>query len=164
MVILRSYYLVFKMALRGLQRHMMRSVLSGLGIVIGVAAVIAMMEIGQGSSYMIRKTIESLGANVLRIVPSSAVKSGASTGSGGKVTLTPDDAAAILHEWCGLRPCTPDGLPVVGPVPGTSGLLLATGHAKLGLTLGPATGLLIAQLVEDEAPAIDLHPLRVDRF
>jgi len=100
MVILRSYYLVFRMALCGLKHHRMRSVLSGLGIVIGVAAVIAMMEIGQGSSYMIRKTIESMGANVLRIVPNYAVKSGASTGSGGKVSLTPDDAAAILRE-CG---------------------------------------------------------------
>ena len=54
MAILRSYYRTFRTALHGLRRHMMRSVLSGLGIVIGVAAVIAMMEIGQGSSYIIR--------------------------------------------------------------------------------------------------------------
>jgi ABC-type antimicrobial peptide transport system permease subunit len=48
---------LFRTAVRGLRRHMMRSVLSGLGIVIGVAVVIAMMEIGQGSSSMIQETI-----------------------------------------------------------------------------------------------------------
>ena len=67
-------------------------------------------------------------------------------------------------EWCGLRPCTPDGLPMVGPVPGISGLFLATGHAMLGLTLGPVTGKLICEMVLDGAPSRDLTPLRADRF
>ena len=67
-------------------------------------------------------------------------------------------------EWCGLRPCSPDGLPLVGPVPGVAGLFLATGHAMLGLTLGPVTGKLIAEMVLDGAPSRDLTPLRVDRF
>lgn len=67
-------------------------------------------------------------------------------------------------EWCGLRPCAPDGLPLVGPVPGVAGLFLATGHAMLGLTLGPVTGKLIAGMVIDDEPSIDLAPLRVDRF
>jgi len=86
---------------------MMTSVLSGLGIVIGVAAVIAMMEIGQGSSYMIRKTIASIGANVVQIDPSDAVKAGASSGAGGKVTLTPDDAVAILRNCGAVRWAAP---------------------------------------------------------
>ena len=86
---------------------MMRSVLSGLGIVIGVAAVIAMMEIGQGSSYMIRETISSIGANVVQVDPSDAVKAGASTGSGGQVTLTPDDSEAILRECSAVRRAAP---------------------------------------------------------
>lgn len=55
--------------------------------------------------------------------------------------------AEIGSEWCGLRPCTPDGIPYVGPVPGQSGLFVATGHAMLGLTLGPVTGKLIAEHV-----------------
>jgi ABC-type lipoprotein release transport system permease subunit len=80
-------------ALHGLRRHLTRSLLSCLGIVIGVASVIAMMEIGQGASRMIQETLASLGANVVQIDPSDAVKAGASTGSGGKVTLAPDDAA-----------------------------------------------------------------------
>jgi ABC-type antimicrobial peptide transport system permease subunit len=107
MAILRSSYRVFRTALHGLRRHMMRSVLSGLGIVIGVAVVIAMMEIGQGSSYMIQETIASIGANVVQIDPSDAVKAGASSGSGGKVTLTPADAEAILRECSAVRRAAP---------------------------------------------------------
>ncbi len=101
------FYRVFRTVLLGLRRHMMRAVLSGLGIVIGVAAVIAMMEIGRGSSDMIRETIASIGANVVQIDPSDAVKAGASTGSGGKVTLTPADAGAILRECSSVRRAAP---------------------------------------------------------
>ena len=107
MAILRLYYRTFRTALHGLRRHVMRSVLSGLGIVIGVAAVIAMMEIGQGSSYMIRETISSIGANVVQVDPSDAVKAGVSTGSGGKVTLTPADSDAILRECSSVRRAAP---------------------------------------------------------
>jgi D-amino-acid dehydrogenase len=67
-------------------------------------------------------------------------------------------------EWCGLRPCTPDGLPIVGPVPGVDGLFVATGHAMLGLTLGPITGRLIAECVLDGRPSINIQALTVDRF
>ncbi len=67
-------------------------------------------------------------------------------------------------EWCGLRPCTPDGLPIVGPVPSHRGVFVATGHAMLGLTLGPVTGKLVAEWVLDGSPSIDLSALRVDRF
>jgi ABC-type antimicrobial peptide transport system permease subunit len=107
MAILWPYYRMFRTALHGLRRHMMTSVLSGLGIVIGAAAVVAMMEIRQGSSYMIRKTIASIGANVVQIDPSDAVKAGASTGIGGKVTLTPADAKAILRECSAVRWAAP---------------------------------------------------------
>jgi ABC-type antimicrobial peptide transport system permease subunit len=107
MAILWSSYRVFRTALHALRRHMMRSLLSGLGIVIGVAVVIAMMEIGQGSSYMIRETIASIGANVVQIDPSDAVKAGASTRSGGKVTLSPADAEAILRECGAVRRTAP---------------------------------------------------------
>ena len=67
-------------------------------------------------------------------------------------------------EWCGLRPCTPDGLPVVGRVPGHDGVYVANGHAMLGLTLGPITGKLVAELVLDGKPSMDIHALRVERF
>lgn len=52
-----------------------------------------------------------------------------------------------LSEWCGLRPMASDGLPIVGPLAGVEGVLVATGHGMLGLTLGPATGTLVADYV-----------------
>lgn len=60
----------------------------------------------------------------------------------------------LLSEWCGLRPMSADGLPIVGRVPGVTGLHVATGHGMLGLTLGPVTGSLIADevLSPDTAP------------
>lgn len=55
------------------------------------------------------------------------------------------------EEWMGPRPMTPDGLPLIGPVPGQPGLLLATGHNMLGLMLAPATGRLVAELATGTA-------------
>ena len=78
--------------------------------------------------------------------------------------LSTMDSPTIRSEWCGLRPCLPDGLPVVGPVPSYPGLLLATGHAMAGLTLGPVTGKLISECILDGSPSVDITALRPDRF
>lgn len=67
-------------------------------------------------------------------------------------------------EWCGLRPCISDGLPVIGPVAGHRGLFIATGHAMLGLTLGPVTGKLISECILDGRAGMDITALRLDRF
>ena len=96
----KTSYRVFRLASHALRRNVMRSVLTCLGIIIGIAAVIAMMEIGRGSSYSIEQTIASLGANVIQIDPSDTAVGGVSSGGGGRVTLTPEDADAILRE-CG---------------------------------------------------------------
>jgi D-amino-acid dehydrogenase len=72
--------------------------------------------------------------------------------------------ATPVSEWCGLRPCTSDGLPVVGPVPGVEGAFVATGHAMMGLTLGPITGELVAGYVVDGSPSMDVEALNPDRF
>ena len=69
-----------------------------------------------------------------------------------------------LEVWRGLRPCTPDGLPIIGRSPRHTNLVIATGHCMLGLGEGPITGRLVAQLVAGETPQIDLAPLRADRF
>ncbi len=95
------------MALRALRRNVMRSVLTILGIIIGVAAVIAMMEIGQGSSYSVEQTIASLGANVIQIDPDESVVSGVSSGGGGRVTLTPEDADAMRRECSAVQCVAP---------------------------------------------------------
>jgi D-amino-acid dehydrogenase len=69
-----------------------------------------------------------------------------------------------LSTWTGLRPCTADGLPVVGVCPGAEGSFIATGHAMMGFTLGPVTGQLISELMVDGAPSIDIDLLSPERF
>ncbi len=87
-----------KTALRALRRNTLRAALTTLGIVIGVAAVIAMMEIGSGSSLAIQRTIASMGANNLLVMPGTAASGGVSFGAGSVLTMTPQDAEAILKE------------------------------------------------------------------
>jgi D-amino-acid dehydrogenase len=72
--------------------------------------------------------------------------------------------AAPLSEWCGLRPMASDGLPIVGPLAGVDGVVVATGHGMLGLTLGPATGSLVADYVLDGRVAPRWKPLSPERF
>ena len=66
--------------------------------------------------------------------------------------------------WIGARPCFPDSRPVIGRAPGLGGLWLAIGHAHWGLTLGPATGRLIAEMMTDATPYCDPAPYRAERF
>ena len=66
--------------------------------------------------------------------------------------------------WLGRRPCFPDMLPVIGPVPGRRGLWLDLGHHHLGFTLGPVTGRLLAEMMTGEPTFTDPVPYRVDRF
>jgi D-amino-acid dehydrogenase len=76
--------------------------------------------------------------------------------------LTPEDFAAI-RPWRGLRPCSPDGLPYVGRPARYANLLVATGHAMLGITLGPITGRLSAEILSGERPGVDITLLSPDR-
>jgi D-amino-acid dehydrogenase len=69
-----------------------------------------------------------------------------------------------LSVWAGLRPCTPDGLPLIGRCEGLPGLVLATGHAMKGISLAPVTGRLVAELVAGEQPSHDLSPFGPGRF
>jgi D-amino-acid dehydrogenase len=71
---------------------------------------------------------------------------------------------AIPEAWAGLRPATPDGLPLIGPVPGLDGLYLATGHGMVGVTLAPATAALLAPLVVRGESAPELSPFALSRF
>jgi D-amino-acid dehydrogenase len=70
----------------------------------------------------------------------------------------------VLEVWAGLRPCTPDGLPVIGRPGSVHGLVVATGHAMKGVSLAPVTGLLVAELVTGVTPSHDLRPFSPDRF
>jgi ABC-type antimicrobial peptide transport system permease subunit len=96
-----------KTALRALRRNVTRSALTILGIVIGIAAVIAMMEIGKGSSSAIAQTIASMGANNLLVMPGTASSHGVSYGAGSTLTLTAEDAEAILRDCPAIRAAAP---------------------------------------------------------
>lgn len=66
--------------------------------------------------------------------------------------------------WSGLRPCSPDGLPYIGRFRAYDNLTAATGHAMLGLSLGPVTGALVADILSEDKPRIDLAALSPDRY
>jgi D-amino-acid dehydrogenase len=69
-----------------------------------------------------------------------------------------------LSPWCGLRPCSPDGLPYLGRTRKFLNLTVASGHAMMGLSLGPITGRLVAEMLSDEKPSFDLRLLNPDRY
>ncbi|MCC6125957.1 MAG: ABC transporter permease [Pirellulales bacterium] len=97
-------------ALCALRRNMIRSALTALGVIIGVGAVIAMMEIGEGSKAELQRTIASMGANTLMIMPGAATAGGFSHGSGSKLTLTPQDMEEIRRQC----PAVAEVAPIVG--------------------------------------------------
>ena len=104
-------------ALAALRGNPLRSLLTTLGIVFGVASLIAMMAIGNGATARIDKLIQSFGSNTLTITPGSAQSGGARTGAGSKPSLRDRDAAAILREA--------DGVVAVSPQLNTGGQLIA---------------------------------------
>ncbi|HEX6534068.1 MAG TPA: glycine oxidase ThiO [Gemmatimonadaceae bacterium] len=69
-----------------------------------------------------------------------------------------------LDRWSGLRPCTPDFLPIIGRDPDNPALVYATGHSRNGILLGPLTGECVARLVTGETVPHDLSPFAVERF
>jgi putative ABC transport system permease protein len=90
--------LSLKIALRALRTNKMRSFLTMLGIIIGIAAVIAMVAIGSGASKVISEQIASIGSNILLVIPGSITSGGLHMGAGSTQTLTYDDALAIQKE------------------------------------------------------------------
>ncbi|HYE30683.1 MAG TPA: FAD-dependent oxidoreductase [Methylomirabilota bacterium] len=75
-----------------------------------------------------------------------------------------DEHFAGVKPWRGLRPCSPDGLPYVGRTRRFNNLTIATGHAMMGLSLGPVTGKLVSETLSGGKPSIDLTLLNPDRY
>ncbi|GIS91130.1 MAG: hypothetical protein CM1200mP20_11710 [Pseudomonadota bacterium] len=67
----------------------------------------------------------------------------------------------VEETWVGWRSMTPNGLPRVGPCPEVSNVYVAAGHNMLGMSMAPATGQMIAQMLNDQSPAIDPEPYRL---
>ena len=111
-----SLLLLIRTAWKALRRNVSRSLLTMLGIIIGVTAVIASMAIGAGARAAVLKAIESLGANLVIIIPGSITSGGVSLGTGAKTTLTLNDVKAIAEdvpEINGVCPYSQTGAQVV---------------------------------------------------
>ena len=111
-------YSVFMLALRSVQRNMLRSFLTMLGIVIGVSAVITMVTLGNGATASIANKISGLGTNLLMVSPGQ--RQGGGGGGGGVAQFTENDALAIAGEIGGVR--------AIAPLARTSATLIANGR------------------------------------
>ena len=103
------------------------------------------MELSGVNHDVSRRRVDAIGAAVGRVLPGLASRPSA-------------------HVWRGLRPCTPDGLPVIGRPPAIENATLATGHGMWGLQLAPVTAELVGRVIAGDGDAADLSPLRADRF
>ncbi|MBQ7667425.1 MAG: ABC transporter permease, partial [Kiritimatiellae bacterium] len=98
---------ILQTALVALRRNVTRSLLTMLGIVIGIAAVITMMEIGDGAAKQIASSISNMGSNVVTVFPVSIARAGVSVGAGSGITLTSADCDAILEGCPSVVAATP---------------------------------------------------------
>jgi putative ABC transport system permease protein len=115
-------------ALDALRLHKLRSALTMLGIIIGVAAVIAMVAVGGGAREQVVAQIRSLGANLLVVIPGNVTQSGVRLGTGAAATLTDEDASAIGREVSAVQ--------VVAPFMRGSGQIVAGGANWASLIYG----------------------------
>lgn len=121
-----------------------------------------------GSTYLVprRDGTIAVGATEERAVFDRRVTAaGIAQLLGEAIRLVPSlDDAGFAGAWSGLRPATPDHLPLVGPWPGVDGLLLAAGHHRNGVLLAPLTAQLVAGLVQGKGMPEEAMPLRPERF
>jgi putative ABC transport system permease protein len=102
-----SWLMVLRIALKALRVNKLRTSLTMLGMIIGVAAVIAMLAIGSGAQERVREQLANLGSNLMLIIPGSTTASGVRLGAGAAQTLTEDDALAIAAEVEGVIVAAP---------------------------------------------------------
>lgn len=111
------------------------------------------------SGYRLGSTMEFAGYDAtLNRTRLDALKRGAAE------FLFEPEGPAVVEEWYGWRPMTPDDLPLLGRARGTDNLILATGHGMLGVSLSAVTGLLVGEVVAGKQPSFDLAPFAADRF
>src|SRR5881398_2720005 len=101
-------FAILKTAGRALKRNKLRTLLTALGIIIGVGAVIAMVSIGNGAKSQIEAQIASLGQNVLNVMSGNFSRGGVRMGWGSAGTLTRDDYDAMGREVMGLNGMSPE--------------------------------------------------------
>ncbi|MCL1921877.1 MAG: ABC transporter permease [Kiritimatiellaeota bacterium] len=94
-----NVYMIFKVAMRALFRNKVRSFLTALGIIVGIAAVIAVVAIGEGASISMKAQISSMGDNIIIVFPGSANTGGVRLGAGGQQTLMLEDGEAMRRDY-----------------------------------------------------------------
>ena len=115
--------------------------------------------VARGDEAILGSTMEYVGFR------SEVTSAGLGRMFAGAAALCPSlDPAGVRRTWSGLRPMTPDGLPIIGAEPRMQGLWYATGHGRNGILLAGLTGLLMKQLLAGEPPAEDLAPFSPARF
>ncbi|HEX2968107.1 MAG TPA: ABC transporter permease, partial [Bacteroidales bacterium] len=97
-----NYSNLFRIAVRALIRNKLRAILTMLGIVIGVASVIAMLAIGEGSKQSIRTEMSSMGSNMVMIMPNFQRRGGVSMGASSSMALKYSDVVALRNEASSL--------------------------------------------------------------
>ena len=96
-----------RIAIRSLRVNKLRSALTMLGIIIGVAAVIAMVGVGAGAQARVAEQIQSLGSNLIIVLSGSATSGGIRLGTGSQLTISEDDATAIAREVPSVQVAAP---------------------------------------------------------
>ena len=105
---MRLLIVTVRIALRALRRNTLRSLLTILGIIIGVAAVIAMVSIGHGAKAQVEAQIAALGQNVILVLSGNVSRGGFSMGFGTAGTLTKEDYVALRREISGITGVSPE--------------------------------------------------------
>jgi putative ABC transport system permease protein len=122
------FFITLRMALRALSRNTMRSILTALGIIIGVAAVIAMVSIGNGAKTQVQAAIASLGDNLILVTPGNQSQgSGVRGGMGAATTLLPADADAISASFLNSEEEKDNCVGAISPYVNARGQVLANG-------------------------------------
>jgi len=112
-----------------------------------------------GSGYRLGSTMEFSGYDAtLNRARLDALRRGAAQ------FLHEPEGPAVVEEWFGWRPMTPDDLPLIGRVPHIDNLVLATGHGMLGVTMSAGTGLLVSEIVGGRTPSLDIAAFSPARF
>ncbi|MGZ5178731.1 MAG: ABC transporter permease, partial [Burkholderiales bacterium] len=96
-----------RIALRALRVHKLRSSLTMLGIIIGIAAVITMIAIGSGAQAQVEEQIKALGTNLIIVTPGSVTSGGVRMGAGSRASITEDDAYALQRELPDVQAAAP---------------------------------------------------------
>ena len=102
-----KFWPILRLALSALGRNKLRSALTMLGIIIGAAAVVAMVSVGQGAQAMVQDQIQSIGTNIMFVWPGSVSSNGVHLGAGAASTLTEDDVQAIVRECPAVAAASP---------------------------------------------------------